>query len=239
MAPLRDALGDSHPAAPLAHRSPLPRWIELANRASTALGQQPGRTALPDVMPGEPAPQITGAANGWWSWWETSGGSTREAFALFVSDSVQFDLTSPNESGFSSPRSRPDSGPRSCRRRVRSPSAARGRSRISQSDLDAVTHAETDRTSRVVTAWLTHRLVPVTALAAGVAIVVDHDSIIGPADLAGTDVQIVDDWWELRRMWESRGRRRSPDLAPLALVVRGALGSTTLPWDIEQAADLR
>jgi superfamily II DNA or RNA helicase len=87
MAPLRDALGDSHTAAPLAHRSPLPRWIELADRASTALGQQPGRTALPDVMPGEPAPQIAGATTGWWSWWETSGGSTREAFALFVSDS--------------------------------------------------------------------------------------------------------------------------------------------------------
>jgi hypothetical protein len=86
-----------------------------------------------------------------------------------------------------------------------------------------------------VSVWLSGQLAPITRASTGVAVVMDREGILDPAQLPG-NVESVDDWWGLRTTYERHGRRRDPDDGLLVLLVRGPFATEPLPWDIEQAA---
>lgn len=86
--PLRDALGSSLRPSIAARPSTLQRWLRVAEAAHRRLddGGRPSGLALPEIVPGEPVPKVTGTVAGWWTMWEVGIGSKRSAFALFRSE---------------------------------------------------------------------------------------------------------------------------------------------------------
>jgi hypothetical protein len=83
--------------------------------------------------------------------------------------------------------------------------------------------------------WIDRALSPLTEVGSGMAVVRDADGVISPGGIAG-DVQLVHNWWELRKAYELSGRRRPPEDGRLVLVAWGAFAADPLPWDIERAA---
>jgi len=86
-----------------------------------------------------------------------------------------------------------------------------------------------------VTPWLQRTLAPLATSHQGVALVLDPDGIVDVTSLDGEVVE-VDDWWTMRCVYERSGRRRGVGSGRLVLVVRGAIASEPLPYDIERAA---
>jgi superfamily II DNA or RNA helicase len=86
--PLRRLLSDS--VAPSRRTRPgmLRRWLDVADDAAERLRAFGRRTDghLPEVVPGEPVPVITGPVAGWWTMWEIRADTERTATALFISD---------------------------------------------------------------------------------------------------------------------------------------------------------
>lgn len=70
-----------------------------------------------------------------------------------------------------------------------------------------------------MTLWTRRQLAPIEAVAGGVALAVDHDSLVDPTGIPG-QVEVVSDWWSLRAAYELHGRRRPDRLPRLVLVVR-------------------
>lgn len=85
--------------------------------------------------------------------------------------------------------------------------------------------------------WVERVLAPATTAQTGLAIVLDPDRIVDVAALGG-DIAEVTDWWGLRSIYESQGRRRPVDAGRFALVVRGVLALEPLPVDIERVASI-
>lgn len=83
--------------------------------------------------------------------------------------------------------------------------------------------------------WVSQCLTPASGVRSGVVVVLDRDRLVEPALVPG-EVVVIEDWWSLRCAYERYGRRRPDDLKPLAIVVRGDLASSPLPWDIERAS---
>ncbi|WP_197520611.1 hypothetical protein [Mycobacterium sp. E2479] len=50
-------------------------------------------------------------------------------------------------------------------------------------------------------------------------LVLDYDSLVNPADTSG-QVEVVNDWWSLRVMYERHGRRRPYETPRLVLILR-------------------
>jgi hypothetical protein len=91
--------------------------------------------------------------------------------------------------------------------------------------------------------WLNDQLTPLLQVRSGLAVVLDRDGTVEDVDVRQTlphvEVTSVADWWALRRVYEQRGRRRTPDAAPLVIVVKGGLADVPLPWDVEQGCQAR
>ncbi|GBC87455.1 hypothetical protein HRbin12_01461 [bacterium HR12] len=87
--------------------------------------------------------------------------------------------------------------------------------------------------------WLTRQLAPIERSNRRLAVVLDPEDAVRPADLAAVgEVEVVRSWFELRRAYEHRGRRRAPEEGRLVLVVKhaGFRERRDLPYDIEQVA---
>lgn len=81
--------------------------------------------------------------------------------------------------------------------------------------------------------WTRRQLAPVRAATCGVTVVIDPDSLVSLTDLSG-QVEVVNDWWSLRAIYERDGRRRADESPPLVLIIRPPMSASDVPWDIEQ-----
>ncbi len=88
VSPLRDALGPGISVERLSTPGSLRQWLALVEGAVADLhdkGHRAGRE-LPEVLAGEPVPQVDCETIGWWTMWEISAGSGRSVLPLFISD---------------------------------------------------------------------------------------------------------------------------------------------------------
>lgn len=87
--------------------------------------------------------------------------------------------------------------------------------------------------------WLAQQLAPVESSDRALAVVLDPEDAVRPDELAERgDVEVVRGWFELRRAYEQRGRRRRAEDGRLVLVVKDPAfrEARDLPFDIERAA---
>ncbi|MEX2548417.1 MAG: helicase-related protein [Chloroflexota bacterium] len=86
--PLRDALGPSMVPARPSRPSSLRRWLDIADDARRRLrdGGRGVDGSIPQIVPGEPVPVLSGSTSGWWTMWEIRTGTEHTAAALFVTD---------------------------------------------------------------------------------------------------------------------------------------------------------
>lgn len=85
--------------------------------------------------------------------------------------------------------------------------------------------------------WLERSLAPLRAVPSGVVVVLDRDDVADSEGLLGNELK-ADNWWQLRAHYENHCRRRAIDRSCVILHVVGILASQTLPWDVEQSAEL-
>jgi hypothetical protein len=87
--------------------------------------------------------------------------------------------------------------------------------------------------------WLAEQLAPIERSGLPLAVVLDPEDALRPDDLDGLgDVEIIRGWFELRRAYEHRGRRRRGEEGRLVLVVKDPSfrEARDLPFDIERAS---
>lgn len=86
--------------------------------------------------------------------------------------------------------------------------------------------------------WLARQLAPIEKSDKLLAVVLDPEDAVRPDDVdAFGEVEFVRSWFELRRAYERRGRRRAPEEGRLVLLLKhtGFRERRDLPYDIDRA----